>query len=55
MLDYLAKTAFKQSQLLQEMKDEIQNLADGQKGLQSQLEKMQEKGDINIDQYKVNI
>ena len=39
MLDYLAKTAFKQSQLLQEMKGEIQNLADGQKGLQLQLEK----------------
>ena len=48
-LDYLAKNSFKQAQVLEQIKAEVHSskeaIRDGN---------LQEKGDVNIDQYKVS-
>ena len=55
VLDYIAKHSYRQSQVLEELKTEVQSIKKNQKDLQTSIEKLQDKGSLNIDQFKVKI
>ena len=53
VLDYIAKSSHKQSQVLQEMKAEVCHLKEAQLELREIVENLQDKESLNIDKYKV--
>ena len=54
VLDYIAKSSYKQTQILQEIKTEINVLKQAQQDLKELVEQLENKESLNIDKYKVH-
>ena len=53
VLDYIAKTVYKQSESMNELKTELQIVKDSVKELRELVDRLQDKESLNIGRFKV--